>query len=165
MRARWERSSQPMNSRIGPMRSWQGIPRERSAVSPTLLDSSFLIDLEHEIDSGDPGPAIEWLRKSRGHPDRPLLISCVSVAEFLEGYEDAKRGMDFISRYVPQNIGFKHAKKCAELQRRARQAGRRFGENDAWQLAFAECSGATIVARDRKAFSHLGSRYDQFDSS
>jgi predicted nucleic acid-binding protein len=72
--------------------------------------------------------------------------------------------MEFISRYVPQTIGFKHAKKCAELQRRARKAGKRFGENDAWQLAFAECSGATIVARDRKAFGHLGRRYDQFDS-
>jgi len=154
-----------MSSRIGLMRSWQGIPNAISAVSPTLLDSSFLIDLEHEIDSGEPGPAIEWLRKCRGHPDRPLLVSCVSVAEFLEGYEDPKRGLDFISRYVPQNIGFKHAKKCAELQRRARKAGRRFGENDAWQLAFAECSGARIVARDRKAFSHLGARYDQFDAS
>jgi predicted nucleic acid-binding protein len=154
-----------MNSRIGLMRSWQRIPYAKPAVSPTLLDSSFLIDLEHEIESGEPGPAIEWLRKSRGHPDRPLMLSCVSVAEFLEGYEDTERGLDFITRYVPQDIGFKHAKKCAELQRRARKAGRRFGENDAWQLAFAECSGAAIVARDRKAFSHLGGRYDQFEAS
>jgi hypothetical protein len=27
-------------------------------------------------------------------------------------------------------------------------------------LAVAECAGAQVVARDRKAFSHLGKRYD-----
>ena len=132
-------------------------------MSPTLLDSSFLIDLEREIEAGQAGPAIKWLRTKRAKPDRALLVSCVTAAEFLEGFEDAERGLAFISRYVPQTIGFKHAKKCAELQRRARKAGKRFGENDAWQLAFAECASATIVARDRNAFAHLGSRYERFD--
>jgi predicted nucleic acid-binding protein len=129
---------------------------------PALLDASFLIDLEREIEAGRPGAAMRWLRANRAIADRPLLISCVSAAEFLEGFDDVKRGMAFIMRYVPQNIGFKHAVKCAEVQRRARKSGRRFGENDAWQLAFAECAGATIVARDRRAFLHLGLRYEQF---
>jgi predicted nucleic acid-binding protein len=141
------------------------VPKERAAVSPTLLDSSFLIDLEHEVESGQAGPAINWLRRSRTYPDRALLVSCVTVAEFLEGFEDIERGLIFITRYIPQTIGFKHAKKCAQLQRRARKAGKRYGENDAWQLAFAECTGATIVARDRKAFGHLCSRYEQFDAA
>jgi predicted nucleic acid-binding protein len=141
------------------------MPKERPAVSPTLLDSSFLIDLEHEVESGQAGPAIGWLRRNRAFPERALLVSCVTVAEFLEGFEEIERGLAFITRYVPQTIGFKHAKKCAELQRRARKAGRRYGENDAWQLAFAECAGATIVARDRKAFTPLGNRYERFDAA
>jgi predicted nucleic acid-binding protein len=141
------------------------MPKERPAVSPTLLDSSFLIHLEHEVESGQAGPAIGWLRRNRAFPDRALLVSCITVAEFLEGFEEIERGLAFITRYVPQTIGFKHAKKCAELQRRARKAGRRYGENDAWQLAFAECAGATIVARDRKAFAHLGNRYERFDAA
>ena len=141
------------------------MPKERLVVSPTLLDSSFLIDLEREVESGQAGAAINWLRRNRTNSDRALLVSCVTVAEFLEGFEDIERGLNFITRYVPQTIGFKHAKKCAELQRRAGKAGRRYGENDAWQLAFAECSGATIVARDRKAFGHLGSRYERFDAA
>lgn len=91
-----------------------------------------------------------------------MLVSSITVAEFLEGFDDEARGLTFIVRYVPQTLGFKHAKKCAELQRRARKAGRRFGENDAWQLAVAECADATIVARDRNAFSHLGKRYEPF---
>ena len=32
-------------------------------------------------------------------------------------------------------------------------------------IAFAECAGATIVARDRKAFAHLGNRYERFDAA
>jgi predicted nucleic acid-binding protein len=131
-------------------------------VSPALLDASFLIALEREIESGRSGPAMLWLRRHRRLPDRPLLVSSVSVEEFLEGCDDEARGLAFIARYVPQGIGFKHAKKCAELQRRARKTGRRFGENDAWQLAVAECAFATVVARDRNAFSHLGARYERF---
>ena len=129
---------------------------------PALLDSSFLIDLEREIDSGRAGPAMQWLRRNRALPDRPLLVSSITVADFLEGFDDESQGLAFIARYIPQTIGFKHARKCAELQRRARKAGKRFGENDAWQLAFAECAHATIVGRDRKAFSHLGNRYERF---
>ena len=129
-----------------------------------LLDSSFLIELQREMEEGVAGQAVCWLRRNRALPERPILVSAVTVAEFLEGFDDQRSGMLFLSYYVPQTIGFKQAKKCAELQRRARKIGKRFGENDAWQLAFAECAGATIVARDRDAFSHLGQRYEQFSS-
>jgi len=60
-----------------------------------------------------------------------LIVSCISAAEFLEGCRNAHEGMEFICRFIPQNLGFQHATKCAELQRRARRTGRRFGENDA----------------------------------
>ena len=131
-------------------------------MAPVLLDSSFLIDLEHEVNSGTAGPAMAWLRKIRGLNQRALIVSCVSVAEFLEGCPDANKGMQFICHYIPQSIGFQHAIKCAEVQRRARKKGKRFGENDAWQIAFADRASASIVARDRNAFTHLGARYEQF---
>ncbi len=130
---------------------------------PALLDSSFLIDLEREIQSGVAGSAMAWLRRNRGLAQRPLIVSCVSAAEFLEGCADSDEGMKFICRYIPQGMGFQHAAKCAELQRRARKSGKRYGENDAWQMAFAERAQASIVGRDRKAFLHLGARYEQFD--
>ena len=129
---------------------------------PALLDSSFLIDLEREIDSGRAGWAMQWLRRNRALPDRPLLVSSLTSAEFLAGFDDEAHGLAFLARYIPQTVGFKHARKCAELQRRARKAGKRLGENDAWQLAFAECSHASVVGRDRKAFSQLGNRYERF---
>lgn len=139
------------------------MPPERTDVAPALLDSSFLIDLEREIESGAAGPALAWLRKNRTRAQRPLIVSCISAAEFLEGCGEANEGMKFICRFIPQGIGFQHATKCAELQRRARKSGKRFGENDAWQMAFAERADASVVGRDRKAFLHLGIRYEQFD--
>jgi len=134
-------------------------------VDPVLLDSSFLIDLEREIETGVAGPAMAWLRKNRKGEQRALIVSCISAAEFLEGCADAQEGMKSITRYLPQNIGFQHATKCAELQRRASKKGSRFGENDAWQLAFAERAHASIVGRDRKAFHHLGHRYEQLTAN
>ena len=49
---------------------------------PALLDSSFLIDLEREIESGVAGPALAWLRQNRTRVQRPLMVSCISAAEF-----------------------------------------------------------------------------------
>ncbi len=130
---------------------------------PALLDSSFLIALEREVAAGVAGPAMAWLRRIRGLAQRPLIVSCISVAEFLEGCRDANEGMPFICRFIPQSMGFQHATKCAEWQRRARKAGKRQGENDAWQIAFAERAHASVVGRDRKAFLGLGNRYEEFD--
>jgi predicted nucleic acid-binding protein len=157
-----EKSLPHTSSPIGLNLSWPRTQEEGLAVPPALLDSSFLIDLEREIAAGQTGPAVSWLRRNRRLPERALVVSAVTVTEFLVGLDDQRRGIAFISRYVPQTIGFKHAKKCSELQRRAKKAGRRFGENDAWQLAVAECAGASVVARDRNAFSHLGERYERF---
>jgi len=131
-------------------------------VHPVLLDSSFLIDLEHEIESGEPGKAIAWLRAERGRNQRALMVSCVSVAEVLEGSRDEEQTLVYLSHFIPQHIGHQHAIKCSELQRKASKRGKRFGENDAWQLAFAECAKASIVGRDTSAFTHLGDRYEQY---
>lgn len=45
-----------------------------AAVSPTLLDSSFLIALEREIESGRRGLAMQRLRRNRGLPDSPSSL-------------------------------------------------------------------------------------------
>ena len=131
-------------------------------MASVLLDSSFLIELEREIEDGIAGAATAWLRATRGSAQRAILVSCVSVAEFMEGCGDTARGLEFISHYTPQSMGFQHATKCAEIQRRAAKKGSRYGENDAWQIAFAERAKASIVGRDRKAFQHLGTRYEKF---
>lgn len=103
-----------------------------------------------------------WLRKQRGARQRALLVSCISFAEVLEGSKDLNDTSAFLQTFVIQNMGMAHARKCAHIQKRAATSGSRFGENDAWQLAFAEISDASIVGKDTKAFTHLGSRYEQY---
>jgi predicted nucleic acid-binding protein len=131
-------------------------------VAAVLLDSSFLIDLDRELEAGTAGPAMAWLRQNRRAKQRALLVSCVSAAEFLEGCGDEDRGMEFLGGFIPQGMGFQHATRCATIQRRAAKKGRRLGENDAWQIAFADRSGASVVGRDRRAFEALGSRYERY---
>jgi predicted nucleic acid-binding protein len=75
--------------------------------------------------------------------------------EFLEGCDNVAQGREFLGHYIPQSIGLQHAIRCAEIQRRAASKGQRYGENDAWQIAFADRSLASIVGRDRRAFEAL----------
>ena len=84
------------------------------------------------------------------------------MAEFLEGSDHTQQGLAFISLFVPQNLGFQHATRCADIQRRAESRGRRFGENDAWQIAFADRAGASIIGRDRRAFDSMAERYEEY---
>lgn len=131
-------------------------------MGPVLLDSSFLIDLERELTAGVAGPAMAWLRAQRGQADRALVVSPISIAEFLEGFADERKGLVFVERFPAQTVGQRQARCCAEVQRRARRRGRRFGENDAWQIACAKTAGARIVGRDRTAFMDLGRDYETY---
>ena len=118
-----------------------------------LLDSSFVIDLLNEVADGGAGPAIHWLRRN---PRAELWISPVTYAEVLEGAVSPGAVRARLMRFRWQALGHAQAEKVAVRQRRAR---RRLGENDAWQVAVAECMDGIIVGHDEKAFGHLGDRY------
>jgi predicted nucleic acid-binding protein len=123
---------------------------------PVLLDSSYLIDLEHETTAGDLGPARRFLPSLRG---RRIVVSIVSVAELLEGAADYTAALASLQRFTIQGLHLAQAQRCALLQRRA---SRRLGENDAWLVATAESIDADVVAADRAAFERLGARYLRF---
>lgn len=55
------------------------------------------------------------------------------------------------------SIGRQHAERVALDQRRA---GRRLGENDAWQVAIAQAMHAIIIGHDPAAFGRPGIQYD-----
>lgn len=131
-------------------------------MQPVLLDSSFLIDFERELELGIMGPARTWLRAQDRRSGRVLLVSSVTIAEVMEGAPDGETTQRLLSNFTAQPLGHQHALKCAEIQRKAAARGRRHGENDAWQLAVAECAKASIVARDTLAFECLGKRYEQY---
>lgn len=118
-----------------------------------LLDSSFLIDLLNETADGRAGPAIRWLRRNL---TAQVWISPVTWAEVMEGAIDAAAVRARLIRYRWQVIGHAQAERVVLRQSRA---GQRLGENDAWQVAVAECMDADLVGHDR-AFAALGARYD-----
>ena len=120
-----------------------------------LLDSSFVIDLLNELSAGKPGPAMAWLQRN---PDAQLWISPVTMAEVLEGAVDAVAVAAYLSRYQWQGIHRSHALAVAARQRRA---GRRMGENDAWQAAVAGQMQAALLGNDR-AFRSLGAGYERY---
>lgn len=118
-----------------------------------LLDSSFLIDLLNEMANDREGPAFAWLRRN---PKTRLWISPVTLAEVLEGAEDARSVKAYLERYAWQGIHRMHAEAVAARQKRS---ARRMGENDAWQCAVAERMSAVVVGHDA-GFEPLGPRYD-----
>lgn len=119
-----------------------------------LLDSSFLMDLFNEYADGRIGPAVSWLRRN---PRAELWISPVTFAEVMEGAAVPALVRQRLYRYRWQGIGHAQAERAAARQRRAE---RRMGENDAWQVAIAECMSAVVVGHDRKAFDRLGDGYE-----
>ena len=133
-----------------------GAGTEEAVKRPTLLDSSFLIDLERETAAGEIGPARTFLPLLRG---RPLVVSIVSVEELLEGAADAATALSSLQRFAIQGLHLAQAQRCALLQRRA---SRRLGENDAWLVATADSLNADLVGADRAAFVRLGTRYLRF---
>ena len=119
-----------------------------------LLDSSFLIDYLNEVASRQAGPAHAWFRR---HPGAELWVSPVTSAEVLEGAADTGAVREAFRAFRWQTIGRQHANRAALRQSRAAQ---RMGENDAWQVAVAECMDAVIVGHDPAAFERLGAGYD-----
>jgi predicted nucleic acid-binding protein len=119
-----------------------------------LLDSSFLIDLLNELAAGETGSALTWLQRNES---ARLWITPVTMAEVLEGADDAESVRAYLGRFSWQGIHRVHADKVALRQRRS---ANRLGENDAWQLAIAEQMDADIVGHDPDAFQRLGARYE-----
>ncbi|HEY0946542.1 MAG TPA: type II toxin-antitoxin system VapC family toxin, partial [Opitutaceae bacterium] len=96
------------------------------SVPTYLLDTSFLIDFVDEVEAGKPGPAMRALESL---PAGRLFLSAVTVAEMLEGAEDAAAMLPQLAQYHFQPLGWATAQRCALNQLRE---ARRMGENDAW---------------------------------
>ena len=119
-----------------------------------LLDSSFVIDLLNEIAANQRGPARAWAARN---PGAELWISPVTSAEVLEGASDPAAVREVFRAFRWQTIGHQQAERAVLRQSRAAQ---RLGENDAWQVAVAECMDAVIVGHDPRAFDRLGDGYE-----
>jgi predicted nucleic acid-binding protein len=119
-----------------------------------LLDSSFVIDFFNEVAASQIGPACQWATRNRS---ATLWVSPVTYAEVLEGAENIEAVREAFRAFRWQVIGRQHSERVALNQRRSAP---RVGENDAWQIAVAECMDAVVVGHDPRAFERLGSNYE-----
>ncbi len=113
-----------------------------------LLDTSFLIELEAEVEKRQAGSARRFLE---ARATEPVGISIVSVGEFAEGFEDIRSVEVFLSPFRVLQLSRAIAYRMAAMQAALTQ---RLGENDAWIAATALAYHASLVGRE-KAFARV----------
>lgn len=117
-----------------------------------ILDTCFLIDLQREFRSKQPGPASAFLKtnsQTRFH------ISVISVAEFLEGFPDPSQGERLIRSYERIHIDSKVAAQTAIFRRRLRNEGRPVGDFDILIAATAVVETLPLVTCDIEHFQRF----------
>ena len=104
-----------------------------------LLDTTFLIDLERELEMNRVGPARRFLGQRRSDPVAVSVIARRTRREHAGQPERAR-------------IRFSFSCSSLEAGSRARiliRAGNRLGENDTWLAGTARYYGIPIVSNDR----------------
>jgi predicted nucleic acid-binding protein len=109
-----------------------------------LLDTSVLIDLEHELFERRVGPVRTFLGRRRSEE---LACTTVTVGELSSGaLEESVRFLLRRLRKVPLTEAI--AYRAGTLDRDMARVGRRLGENDNWIAATALHLSATLVFAD-----------------
>jgi len=108
-----------------------------------LLDTSFLVEYEREINDDRLGPARRFLQ-TRDRQEA-VAISLISLGEFAEGLEIPSDAEAFLSRFKILQLSRKIVYKAAAMQSALPQ---RLGENDAWIAATALAYNAELVGRE-----------------
>jgi predicted nucleic acid-binding protein len=110
-----------------------------------LLDSSFLIRLERELDGNVVGRARHWLGSHRGGLP---FVSVISIGELSAGMTSAENARWFFRRFRAVNLFKELAILAGELDRELMRSGWRLGENDNWLAATALYYGVALMTND-----------------
>jgi predicted nucleic acid-binding protein len=113
-----------------------------------LLDTSFLVEFEHELVNRQSGPATAVLT---AHSRQAVAISIITLGEFAAGFTDPRALVEFLAPFRVVQLSRAIAWRMAALQS---ALSRRPGENAVWIAATALCYEATLVARE-KAFERV----------
>lgn len=119
------------------------------------LDTSFLIDLQNERRSrGAPRGATAFLR---AHPTAELLLPCVALGEYLEGFTDPRspEAQALVSMLNVLDVSAHVAELYASVARSLREAGQLIGTNDLWIACTAKAAGVPVVTRNVEHFARV----------
>ena len=113
----------------------------------TCLDTTFLIDLQREMEGGREGRAARWVRENG---EEEAGISAVAWGEFLEGLRDRCHPVlqELTARFVIWPVGEDVAEVYGRVVRGLRQQGRLVGSNDLWIACTALNWGAPLLTRN-----------------
>ena len=113
----------------------------------TCLDTTFLIDLQREMESGRPGRAAQWIGLNG---DGEAGISAIAWGEFLEGLRGLDHPMirEIAGRFPIWSVGEEVSEVYGRVVRGLRQQGRLVGSNDLWIACTALVCGATLLTRN-----------------
>jgi predicted nucleic acid-binding protein len=109
-----------------------------------LLDTSVLIDLEHELADGEVGAVRTFLGRHLGDT---LACTTVTVGELASGGEEESVRF-FLRRLRKIPLSESVAYRAGALDRDLADRGVRLGENDNWIAATALLYSATLVHVD-----------------
>lgn len=107
-----------------------------------LFDTSFFVDLEHELAAARPGPCADFLR---AHRHETKQVSVVTMGEFAVGATAADT-VRFFRGYQRIALGRDLAIFGGRLQSALPFS---MGENDLWIGATARFHDLPLVSRDR----------------
>ena len=113
----------------------------------TCLDTTFLIDLQREMEAGRPGRAAQWIRDNG---EGEAGISAVAWGEFLEGMRDRSHPVvgELAARFPVWPVGEEAAEIYGRVVRGLRSQGRLVGSNDLWIACTALTRGAALLTRN-----------------
>jgi len=120
----------------------------------TLLDTTFLIDLQRNIRNPSRTGAESWLEN---HPNEELGIPVIVLGEFSEGFEDPDHPvlMRYRSGYSIIGIDAVVAKTYGRLSRSLRTSGIMIGSNDTWIAATALSRPCPLLTRNMDHFLRI----------
>jgi predicted nucleic acid-binding protein len=110
-----------------------------------ILDTTFLIDLEEEVERGVVGAASQFLGS---HRNVPSMVTVISLGELAAGMRNSHEPRRFLSRFHVMHLKPEIALSAADIDRRMMSSGSRLGENDTWIAGFAAYYGVPIVSND-----------------
>ena len=113
----------------------------------TCLDTTFLIDLQREVESGRTGRAVQWIRENG---EEEAGISAVAWGEFLEGMRDRSHPVlqEIAGRFPVWPVAEEEAEVYGRVVRGLRQQGRLVGSNDLWIACTALTRGVPLLTRN-----------------
>ena len=113
----------------------------------TCLDTTFLIDLQREMETGRSGRAAQWIEQNG---EEEAGISAVAWGEFLEGLRDRSHPVvqELTGRYSVWPVEEEAAEFYGRVVRGLRQQGRLVGSNDLWIACTALTRGAALLTRN-----------------